>query len=203
MNTPQSAPEPKLQKPGAGLPWLEGVVLRYVLFPSSLRKSTWESNAARFAREGEKILARIEGLSDEDLARRVLVARLQGMEDSSRHWSVAMTVEHLMMVGRAMGKVIVDLSHGRTPPGRPEVAAFKPAVPAQARATVEEFRRFVAEHVSSVESSMGSKESLTRFAHPWLGPTTLQGWMWLMASHQGVHRRQVDAILAGLGTRSS
>jgi hypothetical protein len=39
-----------------------------------------------------------------------------------------------------------------------------------------------------------------RYAHPWFGPIDAFRWHGLLALHQRIHRRQIEAIRAGLGT---
>ena len=119
-------PTPTLQPPGAGLPWIERMVARYIVFPRTCRRMTWGSAAEAFQTEGAKILAIWDGLPPDRLTQRVLIKRFPGIEDSSRHWSLAMTVEHLNIVGPALMGVIASLRAGKTPAGAARVADVKP-----------------------------------------------------------------------------
>jgi hypothetical protein len=81
---------PKLDKPGAGLPFIEWAVAKYIIFPQRFKNSSKEKALADFAEQSDKILKLARGLSSEQLIERRLIARLQGLEDSSRYWSVEM-----------------------------------------------------------------------------------------------------------------
>src|SRR5690349_10123961 len=123
MTTP--IPAPKLAPPGAGLPFFEALIVRLV-YPPIFSRSSWDESLQRFDQEGRRILEAVRGQNDEKLARPVLIKRIRGIEDSSRHWSAAMTMEHLMIVGNRMAFVIKALSHGRTLPGKVDTASVKP-----------------------------------------------------------------------------
>ena len=85
---------PTLAAPGAGLPAPELWIAR-VLFALKRLFGSREAFTARFEQERAAIR---QLLSTSDPARRgqqVLIPRLRGLEDSSRFWSVWMTLEHL------------------------------------------------------------------------------------------------------------
>src|SRR5262245_52115078 len=90
----QEDPQAQLQPPGAGLPAFELFVSRaglrlLKLFVSREGASRW------FRTEADRVLALARSLDPADATRRVLIPRLAGLEDSSRYWSVCMTLEHL------------------------------------------------------------------------------------------------------------
>ena len=190
--------EPRLGKPGAGLPLLELLLARYWFLPRGTRRSTWEGNARQFQEETRKILTLVDGLSAEQLSRKILLPRLQGMEDSSRYWSVAMTLEHLVIVGNAMKEAILKLSHGEKLKGKISTADVKPKGSDEAPASLEAFRTLGERLIQDIEVGVGAKDSPARFAHPWFGPLTAAQWMWVMALHQAVHRRQIREIIKRL-----
>src|SRR5688500_9049812 len=109
-------PAPVLQPPGAGLPWLERMVAKYVIFPRACRRLTWATAARLFQEEGAKILAIWDAMPPARLTERVLIRRLRGLEDSSRYWSAAMTVEHLNIVGPGIRAAVAMLRRGEVPP---------------------------------------------------------------------------------------
>ncbi|MBS0656652.1 MAG: DinB family protein [Verrucomicrobia bacterium] len=186
--------EPKLAAPGAGLPWLELMVARYWTFPRFCRRTTWEQADEIFAREGQKILALVEPLDAATLRRRVLIDRFPGIEDSSRYWSPAMVLEHLDIVGSLMTHAVVELSHGRLPQGKADVAAVKPKG-TDGGDPVGEFRDFLLTIRGRLAKEVGDRESPTRFLHPWFGPLGVHQWHCLLAAHQAIHRRQLKLIL--------
>lgn len=195
MNAPSS---PKLAPPGAGLPFPENLIARFIVGPLQSRKYSWEENLARFEREGEKILQYVEGLSEAELNRQVLVPRLRALEDSSRFWSIAMTLDHLLIVGENMSWLIQELSNGRTPNIQVSTARVKPEQKELGCQIVARFRAFVKETGRNTLKHVNDRDSKTTLAHPWFGPFTAQQWFWLMSAHQAIHRNQVKHILAGL-----
>jgi hypothetical protein len=195
-----SASSPRLKPPGAGLPWWELLVARHLVFPRLCRKLTWAAAARQFQDEGSRVLAVFDSLPADRLHERILVRRFAGMEDSSRFWSAAMCVEHLNMVGSAIRQTISILRRGEVPNVTPRVADFKPLgkiTPAEARS---EFVRMLTEAAAEeqAEPPILPGEG-PRYAHPWFGPLDAHQWHCLLAFHQGIHRKQIEAIRAGLG----
>jgi hypothetical protein len=188
--------EPVLEKPGAGLPFHERLAARYFLMPYYSKRTSWDESVARFEKEGNKILARLKALSKEQRTRRVLVDRIQGIEDSSRYWSVAMTVEHLMIVGEAASEGMVLLSQGKVPPGEVRIENVKPKGSLDPMQLDDRYREFLVHYKRKLEEKIVDRNSKTKLYHPWLGPMNVGQWNWLMGSHQAIHRKQIDLILA-------
>lgn len=188
--------EPRLAPPGAGLPWPRNWIVRAV-GPLLSRRSDWDANAARFERLIERIAARVEKLTHEELERRVLVPRLPGLEDSSRYWSVAMTLEHLNIVTPAITEAIVELSHGRRPPVEADTAKVKPRGALSGADAAREFRAVHAAARDRLARDLGDRRTRATHRHPWFGPFTAHQWHWLLPNHLRIHERQIEAILAG------
>jgi hypothetical protein len=191
---------PRLQPPGAGLPWWELLLIRHLVFPRACRKLTWDAAAQRFQEEGARILVIWDALPAERLGERVLVRRLAGIEDSSRYWSAAMTVEHLNIVGAGIRQAISGLRRGEVPARAARIEDVKPrgeAAPAEVRSA---FVRLLADaaEAEAVESAI-PRGTGPRYAHPWFGPIDAYQWHCLLTLHQGIHRRQLEAIRDGLG----
>jgi hypothetical protein len=189
--------EPKLAAPGAGLPGPELFVGR-LLF--ALRRLTGDraSFDARFREERELIQALVRSCDAESLARRVLIRRPFGLEDSSRYWSVWMTLEHLRIVHHQLARVIGALTREMIPEGRASTAAVKPGseVTAAVVAAYEES----CDALLEVLAASPNLNTTARFAHPWFGPLNAAGWHALAAGHLGIHRVQIERILAGLSS---
>jgi len=186
-------PEPRLAPPGGGLPVWEWLAAR-VLF--SFRRK-WRQRSdfeASFARERSKIAALIRDCSAERGSRRVLVERLPGLEDSSRFWSVWMTLDHLRIVNDAVADLIADLVRGVVPPGKASTAAVKPSV-AAGPDVVAEWQAACDTLIAVVAASPDLRTS-ARYAHPWFGPLDASGWHALAGTHMGIHRKQIARILA-------
>jgi hypothetical protein len=192
---------PKLQPPGAGLPWWERLVAKYVVFPRACRNRTWAGSAEQFQAEGAKVLEIFDSLPLEKRGERVLIRRFPGIEDSSRFWSAAMTIEHLVIVGHEVRQLIIDLRSGVAPDRAARIEDVKPlgiADPASVRSDFVKLLDEVAE-AEAVESPMAPGQG-PRFNHPWFGPIDGYQWHCLLGLHQGIHRRQLESIRRGLGT---
>jgi uncharacterized damage-inducible protein DinB len=193
----QTAPV-RLQRPGAGLPFLEWAIARFWYFPRYSRAAGWEQNLARMLKESAKALAWVEGLDAEKLSRQVLIERIPGIEDSSRFWSAAMTLDHLMIVGRLMVMAIEQLSAGKVPGVEADVAKVKPPAVQHGPEILAAFREFLQDAEKRIRASAPGMDTRLAFPHPWFGPMTPGQWLWLMANHHGIHRRQIQAILKGM-----
>lgn len=199
LNASQTHPA-NLQPPGAGLPWWEALAARYLIFPLVCRKLTWPMAAQQFQEEGARVLAIFDALPEARLSERVLVRRFAGMEDSSRHWSAAMTLEHLNMVSSAILKDIRSLRRGETLTAEPRTADFKPqgaVSPAKARS--EFVQRLAAATAAEQADPPIPRGQGPRYAHPWFGPMDAHQWHCLLTFHQGVHLKQIEAIRDRLG----
>lgn len=195
-----SVPSPvTLAPPGAGLPWVEAWLSRYWYFPSYCRRTTWEQASAVFARQGERLLALSDGATDVQLTQQVLIPRLRGLEDSSRYWSLAMTAEHLVIVGRLILRAVTSLSRGEVPTEVASTAAVKPRGEEEARQSLAEFRAFQQEYLERTANAGLKSVGGLRYRHPWFGLLTAHQWHCLAGVHQGVHRKQMEAIRKGLG----
>jgi hypothetical protein len=190
-----SSSEPKLAPPGAGLPKIELLVAR-LRFAWGRMRGTRAQFTAQFERERDAIL-KIVGSLEPDLAgRRVLIPRLRGMEDSSRNWSVWMTLDHLRIANTAFGRVVHLLGRGRVPEGAASTAAVKPSPDVDA-SVVEKFERACELFLHSA-TEVSDLRTKARYSHPWFGELDAAGWHTLGAWHMGLHRRQIERILHGL-----
>ncbi len=190
---------PALQPPGAGLPWWELLAARYVMFPLARRKLDWARSGRLFQREGQKVLALFDALPADRRTERVLIPRLRGMEDSSRNWSAAMTVEHLNIVGNVFLGIIASLRAGHVPPGKASTADVKPRGEETAGETRAKFVQLLADSAAADGLPPMLPGAGPRYAHPWFGPMEAHRWHAINGLHQGIHRRQLEAIRDGLG----
>jgi DinB superfamily len=187
--------EPKLAPPGAGLPPLELFIGR-LMFTLNRWTTTLERSTARFQCECEAIRALTCSCDEETGAQRVLIARPHGLEDSSRYWSVWMTLDHLRIVHHSFVRVIRALTNGIVPPGRTSTAEVKPS-PGATRAVLAEYEQSCDELLATVDEAP-SLNTRARYAHPWFGPLNAAGWHALSGGHLSIHRVQIERILAGL-----
>jgi hypothetical protein len=189
-------PEPKLAPPGAGLPALECFVGRCLLWLSRLRGNRAVFNN-QFNREREVIRALVASCDAESAARRVLIPRLRGLEDSSRYWSVWMTLDHLRKVNLGFARIIGALSKGVQLPGQASTASVKPD-PAVTGTVVAEYEASC-DAVMAAVAGVPNLKTAVRFRHPWFGTLDALGWHVLAGNHMGLHRVQMERILAGIG----
>ncbi len=124
MNQEDMEIESRLAAPGAGLPKIELWVARWI-FANARRKMDRRKAVERIASERASLLGIARSLTSGECARRVLIPRLRGLEDSSRYWSVYMTLEHLRIVNEAVSHVIVELSDRTGSRGRGEYGCGK------------------------------------------------------------------------------
>lgn len=183
----------KLQPPGAGLPWAELLAARVGM--RVLRLTTSRQRASRsFRREGDRILSLVRLLPLDGAAERVLIPRIFGIEDSSRHWSVLMVLEHLVIVNDAIGQIVQSLAARRPFEREIGIADVKPQ-PDQQLEVIDRFAGCVANYLAAIEA-LPNLHTRLRYRHPWFGPLTGHGWHVLAAEHQAIHRRQIERILA-------
>jgi hypothetical protein len=187
--------EPRLAAPGAGLPRIELLVAR-LGFRWLSRRTTREKSSALLAKECAAILQLAGRCDDESGSRRILIKRIPGMEDSSRYWSVFMTLDHLRIVHHAVAGTIQMLGRGETPERAVSTADVKPDPGADARSR----RQFElsCDLIERAASKVQNLQTAARFDHPWFGPLDAGQWYFLAGFHAGLHRRQIAAILKQL-----
>lgn len=184
--------EPRLAPPGAGIPTIERLI-GGAIFTIQRWRGTPRRFTALFERERQAI-ARLYHDRDEDtLNRRVLIPRLRGLEDSSRYWSVAMTLDHLRIVNEQITRVIDELTQGRVPAGQASTAAVKPKIDTGAK--VIPAYESSCDGLIAMAAASPELRTKARYAHPWFGPLDAAGWHAMAAVHMGIHRAQIARIL--------
>ena len=188
----QPDPTPQLQPPGAGLPAIELFLgrlgFRFMgLMVSRRAASRW------FRTEADRILALARSLGEAAASRRVLIPKLLGLEDSSRYWSVHMTLEHLCIVQSGITGVMESLAAGRAINRVVSTADVKPSPTADA-ATIARFEAVARDHLTRTDLLTGwdSKVSLK---HPWFGELKVPQWHRMASFHLRIHRKQIERII--------
>jgi hypothetical protein len=194
------AAEPRLAPPGAGLPKIELFVAR-TLFAFTQMRGNRDAFNIHFQRERDTIRALLRSCDAESGARRVLIARVRGLEDSSRYWSVWMTLEHLRIIHGGINRTIGALAKGIVPPGKASTAAVKPA-PDISAAVVPEYEKSCDDLLATV-AAIPDLKTKACFAHPWFGSLDASGWHAMAGTHLAIHRKQIEQILNGLPKQQS
>lgn len=193
-----SETEPKLAPPGAGIPWWSKLFARYIYFPK-ITQGSWDDANRVYEAQMRKILDLVAATPPQLLTQRALVPPIQGLEDSSRYWSIQMTLEHLVIVSEGIGQMIGLLSQGRVPPIEVDTAKVKPLGEETVEESLRKFRSLAETHVSRINAATKDRASKTTHPHPWFGPFTAHQWNWLLGVHAGVHRQQIKEIRKALG----
>lgn len=149
-----------------------------------------------FRTEAGRTLAMSRRLTRAQGFERVAISRFAGIERESCHWSVYMTLDHLVMVNTAITALIhaicVDADHGveiQLADVWPHENAGADRIHALS-AVVERYSRLI--------ERLGSLRSRARYPHPWFGTLTARQWHALAAIHNRTHRIQIEKIVQRL-----
>lgn len=183
---------PPLAPPGAGIPWLERMVLKGGVRLYASRTSQ-QAAMALFQRDAAEVIAMAESVSEEIGRKPALVPRLRAMEDSSRYWSPYMIVQHLDIIDRGVLMLVRGLAAGRSSDKVTGTADVKPS-PDAGPDVVGKFRETVAAWQSKLAEIPDLKTRL-RHPHPWFGPLDAHAWVCVAALHHGVHLKQMKLVL--------
>lgn len=191
---------PKLAPPGAGLPWIENFILKYIYYPAKLKQTSWNENLDRLQRETHNIINICDVLTEQDFQTRVLVPRLRGMEDSSRYWSAALTVSHLMISLESMASAALELSQGKKLEKRVGTADVKPKQEdvTSKMIMLKNLKELTDQTVNKLKAYEKEHSLEHKAWHPWFGEIEADGWVWTMAQHQALHRKQIQLIVKQL-----
>jgi hypothetical protein len=186
----------KLAPPGAGLPFPESAIATLRLRIRCLTGNR-ESFNERFKAERAEIAKLIAPLSPENLAQRLLIERPRGLEDSSRDWSVLMTLDHLRITNDAFGGFIRSLADGVEPERQVSTAAVKPN-PGVGMEVIAQYEASCDDLLETLAAIPDTKTS-ARHRHPWFWKMNAHEWHALSGGHMGIHRAQIRRIIVGLG----
>ncbi len=186
---------PRLAPPGAGLPTHELYIGR-VIFAFK----RWAGNRsifdAQFQAERQRIRKLVDQCNPDSAGIPVLIKRCRGMEDSSRYWSVWMTLDHLRIVNLSFTRIIRLLSEGTIPEGKASTANVKPS--SEATAAVRGPYEEACDQLLATTAAVPDLNTRARYAHPWFGEMNAAAWHALAGGHMRIHRGQTERILEGL-----
>jgi hypothetical protein len=198
MSQNQLQDEPKLAKPGAGLPFIEWATAKYIILPRVFAKTDKQKALVLFTRESKKIVKLATKLSQEELSTKRLVPRLRGLEDSSRYWSVAMTLEHLIIVSDLMRQAVILLSSGTKPQETIGTADVKPEKTVDPEKIIEKFEKMSAQFLQETTAANVDAFPKLTHPHPWFGPLNALQWLIFAPLHENIHHKQIEEIIARL-----
>ncbi|MCA1964667.1 MAG: DinB family protein [Prosthecobacter sp.] len=186
---------PKLAPPGAGLPALELFFARR-LFALKRILGNRQNFIHEFTTQKEAILTLARSCAPDQRRKRVLIPRLPGLEDSSRYWSIWMTLEHLRITNNVFGQVITALLNGQAPEKKASTAAVKPNE-ILTEEVEDAFDASCDAFLATIHAA-GDLNRTAKYAHPWFGPLDGYGWLAMAAMHPNIHRKQIMRILERL-----
>jgi hypothetical protein len=186
-----------LDKAGEGIFTVKVFFAKHLLFPLLNSVLSWDKAWDMYEVEGQKIIALCEHLNEESLFERVLVPKLFGLEDNSRYYSVAMTLEHLLMVGMALQVRILLLSRGKKVQNHVKIEDVKPYKKIDSQ-VLENFKDFLTNYREKLNKNIENIHIDNTSQHPWFGAFNPKQWSILALVHQIVHRREIEAIVKGL-----
>jgi hypothetical protein len=185
---------PKLQPPGAGLPFFSRLAVRWFGRRMLRRKFTWNTAPASVEATALRMLAATAPLDDETFHKPVLVPPTRGLEDSSRYWSPAMVLEHLVITAPGFLHFILALSRGETSDKVIDIAAVKPQG-RTGRAVEAEFRELHSGVADRIARDAGRHRWTPTHRHPWFGDLGAGDWSALFAVHLLLHEKQLEKIV--------
>lgn len=185
----------KLAAPGAGLPAIELLIGRF-MFKRALKSQGREQFTQAFIDERQRIGSLVDGCEPSMLGKQVLIKRLRGLEDSSRNWSVLMTLDHLRICNGVFRDVIKGLSQGVVPEKQASTADVKPSIDVgpDVRLAYEQ----TCDDWLNIVAGISDLHTDARYAHPWFGLMDASGWHALGALHMKIHRGQIERIIEGM-----
>ena len=179
---------------GEGISYFKVFLAKHLLFPLLNRFLSWDKAWNIFDKEGQKIIELSKSISKEKLFERVLVPKLFGLEDNSRYYSVAMTLEHLYIVGNALQVRIPILSRGKKLNKYVKIEDVKPYKDIDEN-IIYNFNEFLVTYREKLEKNTIDININNTSLHPWFGEFNPKQWSILAMVHQIVHRRQIEAII--------
>lgn len=181
-----------LQAAGSGLPKFENLFIKTLLVPLGRIFLGWKSSKAWLDYEIRSIEQMTKNLSEDQLHKRVLIDHILGIEDDTRDWSIALTIEHISIVNAGIIQVIKTLSQEQAFDAPISIVAVKPQ---NNTVSLDELKKIIKDYESFTPQTRKSKSTK---AHPWFIEFNNKDWNTFLAIHTWVHKRQIKAILKNM-----
>ena len=150
---------------------------------------TMERNAAidLLVHTGQNIVQIANTVTPDKAAKPTLIPRPMSLEDSSRNWSIIMTIEHLLITGVAMQEITEQLSSGICPTKIVRIEDVKPRPGQSPDNILKDYLNFLNQYEESIGKLGDLNNQEFKHEHPWFGALTAHDWLALNAAH---HRLQ-------------
>ncbi len=192
---------PKLQAPGAGLPFAQRLAIQFWFGPIVSKRTPLSECRKSFEILTAKTIDRYQSINPISRETKVLVSPIMGLEDSSRYWSANDVLEHVLIVTKMMETVILTLASGRKLNAVADVAKVKPKGD-RAPDPLKQFSDYMTPLMQTFEEKLSAPGmnilSPLTFRHPWFGEITARQWYWLTGQHLGIHYTQIKKIATHL-----
>lgn len=185
---------PRLDKPGAGIPWHQEKFIKHLVVPVLPLVFDWDRALRFLQKQIHEIMELVEGLDEEKMAKQVLVSPMFALEDSSRFYSINMVIEHLVMVNLGTYEIVDQLSQEQAIERELSTAKVKPFKNTN---HTKNLRVFVKAYTKMLEKNTRVISKMTK-EHPWFGPFTNYQWHLFIGLHNKLHKRQIQKIMKAL-----
>ena len=143
---------------------------------------------------GYECLGIAHSLSEKQLQQKVLVPKIRGIEDSSRFWSVLMTIEHLTITGTAMLGIAENLAQGHRIADEVRIEDVKPHQNLSTAHILHHYEQFLNTYVDRMEHILSTDTHAVRHRHPWFWDLSASQWLVLNGMHHLLHLKQIKLI---------
>lgn len=185
----------KLQKAGAGLPKFERNFLRFAIVPFSRAFFTWDLALLFLKREVNLIENLVKDISKEKRNISKIITRTLAIEDDSRRNTINQTLEHLVIAGNTVQKIIYTISKEERFPVEVKIENVKAYENNDNQ--LELFLKFYNNYFEFIKQ-LPKKQSKMKHRHPWFVEFNNFDWSIFMYMHTFIHRRQIEQILKEL-----
>jgi hypothetical protein len=185
----------RLAKPGAGLPDIERLVIKYFLVPMVrifITKKIVDFLLQRELHIIEKLVSKIQ-IDDRNTS--IIIDRTLAIEDDSRRYSINQVLEHLIIAGTMVQTGISYISREKEFNYEIKIENAKAYGDED---MLEKFLEFYKNYFLKTEKLLQKNSKMTK-AHPWFVEFNNQDWHKFMYMHTFIHRRQIEAIIKVLG----
>jgi len=187
-----------LNLPNLALPWHQQLMMRIYVGPFMANSMDASANRKTYEGFSRRI---IELVSDIPFAQHkipVLVPAQVGLLDDTRYWSIAMTLEHLLMVDAKAKEIILKLAQGEDAGIKVTPRGVKPSGQADPEKILADYIEFVPTQLDEIEQVLSTSSSKKTEVHPIFGDFTALQWQWSLGARTALRFKQLKNICLGL-----